>query len=138
FGVVATPNPSAGHGSTTGSPLKTPDRPGPLMPPDGAPMWRAASPPLPRALALALVVACLAVACSDRGGSPAPAPREAGTAPDADEAVGGPGYFTDVTASSGVHFLYRNGEEADLYTLLESLGGGVALLDYDRDGLLDI
>jgi hypothetical protein len=37
-----------------------------------------------------------------------------------------------------VNFTYRNGEEADLYTILESLGGGVALLDYDRDGRLDI
>ncbi len=50
----------------------------------------------------------------------------------------GPGYFTDATTSSGVSFTYRNGEEADLYTILESLGGGAALLDYDRDGRLDI
>lgn len=33
---------------------------------------------------------------------------------------------------------YRNGEEADRYTILESLGGGIAMLDYDRDGLLDL
>jgi hypothetical protein len=37
-----------------------------------------------------------------------------------------------------VEFTYRNGEEADQYTILESLGGGVALLDYDGDGLLDL
>ena len=43
-----------------------------------------------------------------------------------------------MTAASGVDFQYRNGEEADLYTILESLGGGVALLDYDHDGRLDI
>ena len=35
---------------------------------------------------------------------------------------------------SDVSFQYRNGEEADLYTILESLGGGVALIDYDGDG----
>ena len=46
--------------------------------------------------------------------------------------------FRDVTPSSGLHFTYRNGEEANHYSLLESLGGGVALLDYDGDGLLDI
>jgi hypothetical protein len=46
--------------------------------------------------------------------------------------------FTDVTASSGISFTYVNGEEADQYTLLESLGGGVALLDFDGDGLLDV
>jgi hypothetical protein len=47
-------------------------------------------------------------------------------------------YFQDVTADSGVKFIHRNGEEADHYTILESLGGGVALFDYDGDGLLDI
>ena len=40
--------------------------------------------------------------------------------------------------SSGIDFTYRNGEEADHYAILESLGGGVALLDYDGDGLLDV
>jgi hypothetical protein len=49
-----------------------------------------------------------------------------------------PGYFADVTAGSGLTFTYRNGEEAGYNTILESLGGGVALLDYDGDGLLDI
>ncbi|MCI0457876.1 MAG: CRTAC1 family protein [Gemmataceae bacterium] len=50
----------------------------------------------------------------------------------------GPGYFEDKTPGSGLTFTYRNGEEADHYTILESLGGGVALIDYDQDGLLDI
>ncbi|HLJ96186.1 MAG TPA: CRTAC1 family protein, partial [Gemmataceae bacterium] len=34
--------------------------------------------------------------------------------------------------------MYRNGEEADHHTIMESLGGGVALFDYDGDGWLDI
>src|SRR5262245_38638454 len=50
----------------------------------------------------------------------------------------GPPLFEDVTAQTGVDFTYRNGEEADHYSILESLGGGVALIDYDRDGRLDI
>jgi hypothetical protein len=37
-----------------------------------------------------------------------------------------------------VHAEYRNGEEAGLYTILEAMGGGIALLDYDGDGLLDL
>jgi hypothetical protein len=47
-------------------------------------------------------------------------------------------FFQDVTANSGVNFTCRNGEEADHFTLLESLGSGVALIDFDGDGLLDI
>ena len=47
-------------------------------------------------------------------------------------------WFKDVTADSGLDFTYRNGEEAKHWTILESLGGGVALIDYDNDGLLDV
>ncbi len=50
----------------------------------------------------------------------------------------GPPVFEDVTAASGVAFTYRNGEEANRFTILETLGGGVALFDYDNDGRLDI
>ena len=61
-----------------------------------------------------------------------------GSADPADETASGPPLFQDVTSASGVQFSYRNGEEADHCSMLESLGGGVALLDYDGDGLLDI
>ncbi len=47
-------------------------------------------------------------------------------------------WFRDVTADSGIEFVCRNGEEADQLTILETLGSGVALIDYDGDGLLDI
>ncbi|MBX9582270.1 MAG: hypothetical protein K2X87_18355, partial [Gemmataceae bacterium] len=50
----------------------------------------------------------------------------------------GPPRFEDVTAAAGIDHTYRNGEEAGHFAILESLGGGVALLDYDRDGRLDI
>src|SRR5262249_26070535 len=69
-------------------------------------------------------------------GAPSPeTARERAPAPPAEEDSP---LFRDVTGKSGVDFTYRNGEEADQYTLLESVGGGVALLDYDGDGLLDI
>jgi hypothetical protein len=58
---------------------------------------------------------------------PEAAPEDDGTA-----------LFRDITAASGVAFAYRNGAEAGHLSILESLGGGVALLDFDRDGKLDI
>lgn len=62
------------------------------------------------------------------GGKAAPAPE-----PEKPKAR-----FRDVTAESGVDFTYRNGEEAGHAAILESLGGGCAVLDYDRDGLDDL
>jgi enediyne biosynthesis protein E4 len=47
-------------------------------------------------------------------------------------------WFEDVTAAAGVQFSYRNGREGGQYTVLESIGGGVALIDYDRDQDLDL
>jgi len=44
----------------------------------------------------------------------------------------------DATAGSGLEFVHRNGEEADHLSILESIGGGVGLIDYNGDGLLDV
>ena len=46
--------------------------------------------------------------------------------------------FREITASSGLRFTYRNGEEAGHFSMLESLGGGAALLDFDGDGRFDV
>ena len=46
--------------------------------------------------------------------------------------------FADVTRESRVGFVYRNGEEAGHFSIVESLGGGVGLFDYDQDGLVDL
>jgi hypothetical protein len=46
--------------------------------------------------------------------------------------------FVDVTSESGVEFVYANGERPDVSALPETLGGGVALVDWDGDGLLDL
>ena len=51
----------------------------------------------------------------------------------------GPVLFEDITAESGIDFTYRNGEESGEHlSILESLGGGAGLIDFDGDGLLDI
>ena len=86
---------------------------------------------------LAVLLLCLPLT----GGCTQNAAQVAGTTtPDSTEdELDGPALFEDVTAASGVDFTYRNGEEtANHFAILESLGGGVALIDYDGDGLLDV
>lgn len=46
--------------------------------------------------------------------------------------------FVEKTGTSGVDFTYVNGEEAGHFSILESLGGGGALFDFDWDGWLDV
>jgi len=48
-----------------------------------------------------------------------------------------PGTFTDITAASGVRFMHVSPHTSKKY-LLETMGSGVALFDYDNDGRLDI
>lgn len=46
--------------------------------------------------------------------------------------------FEDRSAELGIEVVYRNGEEAGVCSILESLGGGVGWFDFDRDGRLDL
>lgn len=50
----------------------------------------------------------------------------------------GPPLFRDVTKDSGVNFTYQNGEDEVVFSILETFGGGVAAVDYDGDGLVDL
>src|SRR5207247_10761058 len=45
--------------------------------------------------------------------------------------------FTDVTAASGIGFRHENSPTTSKY-LIETMGGGVAVFDYDNDGRLDV
>ena len=45
--------------------------------------------------------------------------------------------FSDVTQALGIHFTQQNSATSEKY-LIETMGGGVALVDYDNDGRLDI
>ncbi len=47
------------------------------------------------------------------------------------------GLFTEEAAPSGLSFTHFNGMSGEFY-LVENLGGGVALFDYDNDGDLDV
>jgi hypothetical protein len=82
----------------------------------------------------ATLIVALTASCSSRT-EEAAGPAAIETAP----ARNDPPLFEDVTAHSGIDFTYRNGEEtADNYSILESLGGGAGLIDYDGDGILDV
>jgi hypothetical protein len=45
--------------------------------------------------------------------------------------------FTDVTSSSGIHFVHNSGAYGDKL-LPETMGGGVAFLDFNNDGAQDL
>ena len=45
--------------------------------------------------------------------------------------------FVDATKAAGIAFVHKNSATSNKY-LIETMGGGVALLDYDNDGRLDI
>lgn len=82
-----------------------------------------------RVLAFLSLLALLLVG----GCSNPPAPPAAKAA-----AQQGPPFFDEVATSCGIDHTYRDGQEAGLYAILESLGGGVGLIDFDGDGLLDV
>lgn len=46
--------------------------------------------------------------------------------------------MTEVTSDVGIDFAYRNGRESGHATVVETIGGGVAWLDADLDGRLDL
>jgi hypothetical protein len=47
-------------------------------------------------------------------------------------------HFTDVTASSGTSFTYKNDNQKMNRAIVESVGSGQGMFDFDRDGLLDL
>ncbi len=83
-------------------------------------------------LAIVFAASALLAACGCRTSIDTPP-----SVPEIEEPTGPP-LFRDVTVDSGINFTYRNGEEAEHFAILESLGGGLAVLDFDNDGSLDL
>ncbi|MEO1995153.1 MAG: hypothetical protein ABGZ17_07755 [Planctomycetaceae bacterium] len=46
--------------------------------------------------------------------------------------------FQTLSPKAGVVFTYQDGQQAGHVSILESLGGGLAVLDYDVDGHMDL
>ncbi len=86
-----------------------------------------------------LVLLCVQAAMAQMG-TPTPlSPKEREKAEAEKKATGPvPNYpkLVDITASTGIHFEHRSSPEAKF--IAESMSGGVALIDYDRDGWPDI
>jgi hypothetical protein len=87
-----------------------------------------AAPPRPRLFVVCFTLWVLLSPCSAQ--SPAAKSTDLATAAVA-------GKFVDVTEKLGIHFKQRSSKTTKKY-LLETMGSGVAVFDYDNDGRLDI
>jgi hypothetical protein len=86
------------------------------------------------AAALAVVPAFLLLA-----GSCEKTPKTDPPGPEPTAEAEGPAFFEEIDPQvSGLVHTYHNGQEAGHMAILESIGGGAVLIDYDGDGLLDV
>ena len=86
----------------------------------------------------AILIALLA-ACSGNRGTPEPVRHSDESARGrSGTALASEIRLVDVTEQSGVRLVYRNGQEAERLSILETVGGGVGLLDFDSDGRFDL
>ncbi len=102
---------------------------------------------LNRPASLVLFLVCLTVHASGQQPSPTPSPERTGrsySTPDLPKTPPPPGpqarspvTFTNVTAQSGVNFVHAAAKTTGKY-LLETMGGGVAIFDFDNDGRMDL
>src|SRR5437660_444119 len=96
---------------------------------------------------LSLTIAILFVALtSAKAQQPTPTPRSGRsysadelpkTPPPAGPKGQSPMTFTDITAQTRINFKHQ-GSPTSVKYLLETIGGGVAIFDYDNDGRMDL
>jgi hypothetical protein len=83
-------------------------------------------------------LACLAIGCNSHVDPPMPPPVPERAKPFKAADVPIPAvHFTDITAQAGIHFHHTNGSFGKKL-LPETMGSGVAFLDYDGDGRQDL
>ena len=91
-------------------------------------------------LSVALLLLCASAAAMGQMGTPTPLSAEERKKAAAEREATGPvpdyPQLVDITASTGIKFEHLSSPEAKF--IVESMSGGVALIDYDRDGWPDI
>lgn len=99
------------------------------------------------ALASIILLVCAAVDSFAQQPTPSPSPERTGRSyataepakapPSPGPQARSPVTFTDITAPSGVNFIHA-ASKTPLKYLPETMGGGVAIFDYDNDGRMDL
>ena len=85
----------------------------------------------------ARVVAGIALIFAASSGWQWSATRGQQTAKSAGTSAGASGHFTDIRSSAGITFVQDSTQTEEKY-YLETMGTGVAWIDYDQDGLMDL
>jgi len=80
-----------------------------------------------------LLISFFVTGCRSEQETSAPAMKETTLSAEKDSGTERVFDFEDCTPKSGVSFVYKNGEESGHFAILESLGGGVGILDFDLD-----
>ncbi|MDZ4686470.1 MAG: CRTAC1 family protein [Planctomycetaceae bacterium] len=93
---------------------------------------------LSRRLALLLCLGLLVPGCNSSSAPPKRENTAVTSSPDDTFSAPSSIAFRDATQTLGVDWTYRNGEEAGNFSIVESMGGGLALCDFDQDGRLDL
>jgi hypothetical protein len=105
-----------------------------------------ALPRLRRSLLFGVFLACNVSAIAQQTVQPTPTPRTGRsystdelpkTPPPSGPKAQSPVTFTDITAATKIAFKHA-GSPTSLKYLLETMGGGVAIFDYDNDGRMDL
>jgi hypothetical protein len=86
--------------------------------------------------AILVVVQCIQIGVTETPPAPEPKSPQAAEQEAAGKNATGQLQLVDITASTGIHFEHLSSPEQKF--IVESMSGGVALIDYDRDGWPDI
>ncbi|MGH8246910.1 MAG: FG-GAP repeat domain-containing protein, partial [Gammaproteobacteria bacterium] len=84
-----------------------------------------------------IAIALILLFCFLPAGQSAPPQRKKTPGPAAASVPLGGVQFVDVAKSAGLQFRHYNGASPEKY-VIETMGGGAAFFDYDKDGWLDI